>query len=70
LAQRGVSREDAYAIVQRNAMRTWQERKPFLDYLKADEEILRYLSHAELDEICNLEKSTRNVDAIFARCGL
>jgi adenylosuccinate lyase len=70
LAQRGASREDAYSIVQRNAMQTWQERKPFLDYLKADADIARYLSHAELDEICNLEKSTRNVDAIFARCGL
>ncbi|MCU0427729.1 MAG: adenylosuccinate lyase [Candidatus Kapabacteria bacterium] len=70
LAQRGASREDAYAIVQRNAMQTWQERKPFLDYLKADMEIGKYLSHAELDEICNLDKSKRNVDAIFARCGL
>lgn len=70
LAQRGVSREDAYAMVQRNAMQTWQERKPFLDYLKADAGIGQYLSHKELDEICNLEKSKRNVDAIFARCGL
>lgn len=70
LAQRGVSREDAYAIVQRNAMQTWQERKPFLDYLKSDTDIRRYLSNEELDEICNLEKSKRNVDAIFARCGL
>jgi adenylosuccinate lyase len=70
LAQRGVSREEAYSLVQRNAMKTWQERKPFLQYLKADADVTRHLSETELEEICNVEKSTRNVDAIFARCGL
>ena len=70
LAQRGVSREDSYAMVQRNAMQTWQERRPFLDFLKADAEIMRYFTVAELDELCNLKKSIRNVDAIFMRCGV
>jgi adenylosuccinate lyase len=70
LAQRGVSREDAYAMVQRNAMQTWQERKPFLDYLKSDPAITEYISPAELDEICDLNKSLKNVDVIFARCGV
>jgi adenylosuccinate lyase len=70
LVQRGVSREKAYSLVQRNAMKTWQERKPFLQYLKADPDVTRHLSETELEEICNVEKSVRNVDAIFARCGL
>jgi adenylosuccinate lyase len=51
-------------------MKTWQERKPFLQYLKADPDVTRHLSETELEEICNVEKSVRNVDAIFARCGL
>lgn len=69
LAQRGISREDSYAMVQRNAMKTWQERKPFLDFLKADPEITRHISAAELQELCDIKKSLRNVDTIFARCG-
>lgn len=68
LAQRGVSRENAYAMVQRNAMQTWEKRTPFLDFLKSDAEIMNYFTAQELDEICSLEKSLRNVDAIFARC--
>jgi adenylosuccinate lyase len=70
LAQRGVSREDAYAMVQRNAMQTWQERRPFLEYLKADSAITAYISPDELEEICDIEKSLKNVDVIFARCGV
>ena len=70
LAQRGVSREDAYAMVQRNAMQTWERRTPFLDFLKADAEVMTYLTAQELDEICSPEKSLKNVDAIFARCGV
>jgi adenylosuccinate lyase len=70
LAQRGVSRENAYAMVQRNAMQTWEKRTPFLDFLKADAEIMTYFTAQELDEICSLEKSLKNVDAIYARCGV
>jgi adenylosuccinate lyase len=68
LAQRGVSRENAYAMVQRNAMQTWEKRTPFLDFLKADAEIMTHFTAQELDEICSLEKSLKNVDSIFARC--
>ena len=70
LAQRGVSRENAYAMVQRNAMQTWEHRTPFLDLLKADAEIMTHFTAHELDKICSLEKSLKNVDAIFARCGV
>ncbi|TAE25475.1 MAG: adenylosuccinate lyase [Candidatus Kapaibacterium sp.] len=70
LAQRGVSRENAYAMVQRNAMKTWEQRTPFLEFLKNDPEIMQHFTPQELDEICAPEKSLKNVDAIFARCGL
>ncbi len=70
LAKRGVSREDAYAMVQRNAMQTWAERKPFLEYLVADAEIIAVLPADELRALCDVQKSLRNVDAVFARCGL
>jgi adenylosuccinate lyase len=79
LAQRGVSRENAYAMVQRNAMKTWEaaraatstaERKPFLSFLKDDAELMNFFRTGELDEICDVRKSLRNVDAIYRRCGL
>lgn len=70
LAERGVSREDAYAMVQRNAMQTWRERTPFIGFLKADSDITALLSPEKLDELCDLRKSIRNVDHIFRSCGL
>ncbi len=70
LAKRGVSREDAYAMVQRNAMQTWRERRPFLDFLKADPEICKHIAEEELEAMCDLRRALENVDYIFERCGL
>jgi adenylosuccinate lyase len=75
LAQRGVSRENAYVMVQRNAMKTWEasrtlHRKPLLDFLKEDTEVMQHFTSQELDDICDVRKSLKNVDAIFARCGV
>jgi len=70
LARRGTSREDAYRMVQRNAMEVWKSRQPFAEVLKRDPEISDILSDDEIDNICDLEASVRNVDAIFKRCGL
>jgi adenylosuccinate lyase len=75
LAKRGVSRENAYVLVQRNAMKTWEDsrtpqRKPLLDFLKEDTEVMQHFTSQELDEICDVRKSLRNVDSIFARCGM
>ncbi|MCC7438875.1 MAG: adenylosuccinate lyase [Armatimonadetes bacterium] len=70
LAKRGVSREDAYQIVQRNAMQVWQTREPFAEVLKRDSELTTLISAEELDNLCDLQKSIRNVDYIFQRCGL
>jgi adenylosuccinate lyase len=67
LTQAGVSREDAYRLVQRNAMKVWEDGKDFLTELKADAEVRAALSEAELDEKFDLGYHTRHVDTIFAR---
>jgi adenylosuccinate lyase len=67
LTQSGTSREDAYAIVQRNAMPVWQEGGSFLDNLKADPDVTAALSSAELDALFDLAHHTRHVDTIFRR---
>ncbi len=67
LAMRGVSREQAYEWVQRNAMRSFHEQKDFKALLQDDADVTRVLGPAEIDEAFSLEGQLRNVDAIFAR---
>jgi adenylosuccinate lyase len=67
LTQAGVSREDAYAIVQRNAMKTWREGKDFLAELKADPQVTAKLKPAELEAMFDLGYHFKHVDTIFAR---
>ncbi len=67
LTQKGVSREDAYALVQRNAMKVWQEGRDFRTELAADPEVAAALSPAELDANFDLDYHTRHVETIFAR---
>ena len=65
LTQAGTSREDAYRIVQQNAMPVWRGEGQFLDLLKADEEVT--LSDEELEALFNLDYHFKHVDDIFAR---
>ena len=67
LTQAGVSREDAYRLVQRNAMKVWEEGKDFLEELLADEEVRKALSEDEIREKFDLGYHTKHVDTIFAR---
>ncbi|MEZ5840587.1 MAG: adenylosuccinate lyase [Hyphomicrobiales bacterium] len=67
LTQAGVSREDAYRLVQRNAMKVWEEGKDFLTELKADPDVAKALGEAELEEKFDLGYHTKHVDTIFAR---
>ena len=67
LARRGISREDAYAWVQRNAMRSFNERVDFKPLLLADADITRVLPTEGIEEAFDLGAQLRNVDAIFAR---
>lgn len=67
LTQAGVSREDAYRLVQRNAMKTWNEGKDFLAELKADAEVTSKLSHADLEAMFDIAYHLKHVDTIFKR---
>ena len=67
LTQKGMSREDAYEAVQRNAMQAWENGASFLDFLKSDGAITGVLSAAELEDLFDLAYHSRHVDTIFAR---
>ena len=67
LTQKGVSREDAYSLVQRNAMPVWRGEGDFLTLLKADKDVAKALSPAELEALFDLGYHLKHVDTIFAR---
>jgi adenylosuccinate lyase len=67
LTQKGVSREDAYAIVQRNAMPVWRGEGEFLALLKADKDVAKALTAAELESLFDLGYHLKQVDTIFTR---
>ena len=67
LTQAGVNREDSYKLVQRNAMKVWEEGKNFKTELLADEDVLKVLSAEEIEEKFDLGYHTKHVDAIFKR---
>lgn len=67
LTQKGMSREDAYAAVQRNAMKVWLEGKNFLTELKADKAITKHISAKELAALFDLTYHTKHVNTIFKR---
>jgi adenylosuccinate lyase len=67
LTQKGAAREDAYRLVQRNAMKVWRSEGDFLSLLSADEEVRAYLSEAELAENFNLDYHFKHVDQVFER---
>ena len=67
LARRGVSREQAYEWVQRNAMRSFHEQRDFKGLLQADADVRGVLDEAQIDKAFDLREQLRNVDAIFSR---
>jgi len=67
LTQKGVAREEAYAIVQRNAMRAWKGDSDFFSSLVTDKDVRRHLSEAELKENFELAHHFKHVDTIFER---
>jgi adenylosuccinate lyase len=64
LTQKGAAREDAYRLVQRNAMRVWRGEGDFLTFLKADKDVRKLLSEAELKPL-DLGYHFKHVDTIF-----
>ena len=67
LTQAGVSREDSYRLVQRNAMKVWEEGKDFLTELKGDDEVTAKLDDAALADLFDLGHHLKHVDTIFER---
>src|ERR1700742_233491 len=67
LTQKGASREDAYKFVQRNAMPVWRGEGDFLDLLKNDADVKKYLTDAEIAEQFDLGYHFKHVDTIFKR---
>jgi adenylosuccinate lyase len=67
LTQKGVAREDAYRLVQRNAMKVWAGEGDFLTFLKADKDVRQHLSEAELAANFDLDFHFAHIDTIFAR---
>jgi len=70
LIDKGLSRQKAYELVQRNAMKAWKEDKNFLTQLKADPEVTAALPSAELEPLFDEQYYLRYIDDIFARLGL
>jgi len=67
LTQAGVSREDAYQLVQRNAMKVWEKGADFLEELLADKDVMAALSEEEVRDKFDMGYHTKNVDVIFKR---
>jgi adenylosuccinate lyase len=67
LTQAGTSREDAYRLVQRNAMPVWRGEGNFLDLLKGDADVAAKLSAADLEALFDLGYHTKHVDTVFKR---
>jgi adenylosuccinate lyase len=67
LAKKGVSREQAYEWVQRNAMRSFEERRDFKTLLLADADVMKVLSAAEIERAFDLDDQFKHVDVIFSR---
>ncbi len=77
LIEKGVGRQEAYKMVQRNAKKVWDmsskgsiEGKAFIDALSDDNEVRQYLSRSELNELTNTDYYVRYIDTAFARLGL
>jgi adenylosuccinate lyase len=67
LASRGLERQNAYALVQRNALKVWETGEDFKALLLKDREIREHLSEKDIEEIFSLDYHLKNVDAIFER---
>ena len=70
LIKKGVTREDAYAMVQRNAMQVWEEQLDFKTLLKGDSEIMSLLDENEIDNLFDLNKVMININKIYKRLEL
>jgi adenylosuccinate lyase len=67
LVEKGLSRNNAYRLVQKSAMKSWKQRKGFKELLRKDPLIKKYLTAGEIDELFNMSYYVKNVDYIYKR---
>ena len=67
LVKKGLSRENAYRVVQRSALKAWDEGKDFKNIVSKDSAVKKYLSKKEIEQSCNLKNYLKHIDDIFAR---
>ena len=67
LVDKGITREKAYEMVQRNAMKCWEQKSPYKDLLIADPDVMNHLTEKEIDSCFDLKGEFKNIDMIFKR---
>ena len=67
LTEKGLSREDSYQLVQRNAMKSWKNRIDFKKFLTKDRDVRKHLTLKELNTIFDMKHYVRNVEYVFKR---
>jgi adenylosuccinate lyase len=70
LVKRGLTREKAYSLVQRNALNAWKNESNFRQLIEADPEVTGLLTPSEIEECFNLSYHLKNVDYILKRAGI
>jgi adenylosuccinate lyase len=70
LTRKGLAREKAYAMVQRNAMKTWTNTKRFREFLLEDAEVMRTLTRREVEALFSLDVHLRQIDNTFKKVGI
>lgn len=70
MVNKGISRQKAYELTQRNAMRSWKSGMPFLKLLKADKQVMEHFKAKEMEAIFDYGRFLKHVDTVFARLGL
>jgi adenylosuccinate lyase len=70
LTKKGLTREKAYKLVQRNAMKTWANAKTFREFLSEDADVMRHLTRREVEDLFDLDVHLRQVDTIFKKVGI
>ena len=70
LIKKGITREESYELVQRNAMRVWKEKINFNELLKTDSDIMELVSEEEIDDLFDLSKIMKNINKVYERLGL
>ena len=70
LAKLGLKRQTAYELVQKSAMRTWNEKIPFLQTLCENEELMKHISKEQIENLFGYDEIFASVDYIFGRLGI